>query len=480
MSVLGVDVGNSGCRVAVFDEQLFQLAAATRSYPPDDVRAEEIRDVVFDGIREVNRQCAHDPVTALAIGAMGETAVGIDGAGRPVTALRMSHHRQGEAQLAGIAARIGPERIRSKTGQPVHAMFTLSHLAWAPAERPEWRKARLILDIGGYLLHALGGPAVFDYTLAARTLAFDTEHRRWDAELLDAAGCPGDRLPPALAVGTAIGEVATDLAASLGFRGRPTLVTGGHDQACAFWGAGADRAGQPVLSLGTTECLTTAHAGRPGALIEANYAAYPVDDGDQWLSLAGTQAGGSAMLWLADLVRRPLTELLDRLPPTPAQALCLPHLLGSGSLENDPDSRGAFTGLSLATTPPDLLLALLEASGFETAKVLGVLRSVGPVADAVRMVGGGIRHARAVSARADAAGVTMTPVPGHSAARGAAILAGAGAGRWSRESAAAAVRTAPAVPPDPAHADWYRRRRAQQARLYPLLSEVISPEVITA
>lgn len=223
----------------------------------------------------------------------------------------------------------------------------------------------------------------------------------------------------------------------------------------------------------------------PGRPIEANYAAYPVDDGDQWLSLAGTcRRVGDAV------ARRPGPAAAGRAArsagkPTPAQALCLPHLLGSGSLENDPDSRGAFTGLSLATTAPDLLLALLEASGLETAKALGVLRSVGPVAEAVRVVGGGIRHARAVSARAGhAAGVTMIPVPGHSAARGAAILAGAGAAGGAGD-ATAAVRTGQPVHPDPAHGAWYRRRRAQQARLYPLLSdinspEVISPEVITA
>ena len=134
MSMLGIDLGNSGCRVVAFDDQLTEIAAAALNYrpggtPADGLRLAEVRDVVFAGIRAVNGQCADDPVTGVSVSAMGETLVGVDADGRAVTELRMSHHRQGQSRFEAIVDRIGAERIRSITGQPVHAMFTLSHLA---------------------------------------------------------------------------------------------------------------------------------------------------------------------------------------------------------------------------------------------------------------------------------------------------------------------------------------------------------------
>lgn len=478
MSVMGIDVGSSGCRVAAFSETLVELAACTRAYQPSqpdpgrwELDAGAVLQAVFACVVDVNTGLENDPVTAVSVGVMGETVIALDGRGEPLAPMVLSPDRRGESDIAAIADLIGADTIRARTGQPVHPMFSVATMAAWRRRAPFWPSIARIVDIAGYLLHQFGAPVVFDYTNASRTQAFDTVHRTWDTQLLAAADCPETLLPPPVPVGTPIGTMSADRSAEFGFVSPPTLVAGAHDQACAYWGAGLDRPGHPVLSVGTTECLTTAHAGRPGELIAQNYACYPVDDADSWLSLSGIPAGGSALLWLAGLHRQPLEELLDRLPATPAASLCLPHFLGSGTVENDPSSTAAFLGITLNTTAEDLLLAILESSGYEMANTLDVLRRYQRIPAAVRIVGGGTRHLRAVSARADAAGVTMTPVPGHSTARGAAMLAGVAAGIWpDRVAAGANIAVDGPATPSPATAAWFANRRHQYTQTYPTVA----------
>ena len=477
---MGIDVGTSGCRVAAFSESLAELSAATRSYQPSTPRpgiyeldAVAVVDAVFACIREVNSRLHADPVTAVSVGVMGETTIALDARGNPLGPMTLSPDRRGEADIARMAEEVGAESIRDRTGQPVHPMFSIATIAAWQRQGQFWPSVDRIVDIAGFLLHQLGASLVFDYTNASRTQAFNTRTRRWDGELLAAAGCQEWMLPPAVPVGTPIGAVGADAATRLGFVGAPILVTGAHDQACAYWGAGLDQPGHPVLSVGTTECLTTSLTGRPADLIEQNYACYPVDDSNIWLSLCGIPSGGSALLWLADLHRQSLDELLDRVPMTPATTLCLPHFLGSGTVENDPSSTAAFLGISLSTTAEDLLLAILESSGFEVAKTLEVLRLYQAIPAAIRVVGGGTRHSRAVSARADAAGIHLTPVPGHSTARGAAILAGVATGIWpDRAAAGEHVQLEVATGPNPATAAWFTGRRRQYAQAYPTLAAI--------
>jgi len=162
-------------------------------------------------------------------------------------------------------------------------------------------------------------------------------------------------------------------------------------------------------------------------------------------------------------------------PPGAGRLLFLPWLYGERSPIWDAQARGAFVGLSLASTRADLVRAVLEGAA------LGLRHNVEPAAaagfHARRLValGGGARSRLWTQIKAD---VLQRPVQSPAspddaggAAMGDAILAAVTAGLHPTLEAAVAAMTPPmhAVDPRPALAPVYDGLYAIYRELYPAL-----------
>ena len=222
------------------------------------------------------------------------------------------------------------------------------------------------------------------------------------------------------------------------------MVVGSHDQASAFLGGGGRFGEISVVSFGSSDCLTVGSPARPPTPVGTGLASYPMGDAG-WLTLAGTSAGGWTLDWFARLVgvrgQAERDALFEAAAGEPSDVLVLPHFAGSGTLDNDPHARGAVFGLTLETTREQLARAFLEAFGFEIRRIVDALSRRGVPVGEVHAVGGGARSVRSLGIRAAAAGIALTPVPGHAAARGAALQAG---------SASAGTHRLPTCPHRPA------------------------------
>jgi xylulokinase len=482
-TVLGIDVGTSGCRVAAYDAELREAAAATARYQVStprpgqaEIDADEVWGAVAGCMREVNAQLERSP-RALAIAPQGETVLPVGAGGEALAMAPISADARAAPETTAIAAAVGAQRLQVITGQPPHPMFSAGKIAWTRRVPGLWQRAVTFHCLGDFLALRLGVPPAIDYTMAARTMAFDCHQRAWSAEILDAAGIPEKVMPPAVPAGAELGRLPAGIAGSLGFTEPPVLVAGAHDQACALIGAGATEPGQAAVSLGTSECLTVSVDGWPGRLMGTGFPAYCLGESDRWIVLAGIPSGGSTLDWLAGLVGAGSHGALDRtaslIPAEHAQVLALPHFAGSGTAENDPLSRGAFVGLSHTTTAGELVRAVLEASGFEVARSVAALTAAGIKPRALRISGGGATAASHVQIRATASGLPLGVVPGHATARGAAMIAGAATGFYpSLSEAGGRIRPSWWAQPDPSTQHWYSQQRRRYALLYPALRPV--------
>jgi sugar (pentulose or hexulose) kinase len=494
-TVLGVDVGTSGCRVAAYDADLAEVAAAAARYPitaptPDraEIDADEVWAAVAGCTRKVNAHLAEGP-QAVAIAVQGETVVPVGAGGRVLAMAPIAVDMRAVAETASICRAVGPDRIRSITGQPPHPMFSVGKIAWLRREPQVWQRTAGVHCLGDLIARRLGVEPAIDYTMAARTMAFDTREGEWSAEILEAAGIPARWMPRAVPVGTELGRMSRDVSWDLGFADPPLVVAGAHDQACALWGAGATEPGQAALSLGTSECLTVSVPGWPAGLAASSFPMYRPWASDRWIVLAGIPSGGASLDWLAGLLgppaaQDPLSQLISSIPAEPARVLALPHLGGSGTAENDPLSRGAFIGLSHGTSRGELLRALLEASGFEAARSVHALTLAGIRITELRVTGGGtasgslgqagsLEQPSPIQVRASAAGLPLGVVGGQATARGAAMVAGGAIGLYPALNALGASIGPPAwVRPDPGTERWYQQQRARYALLYPALRPV--------
>jgi len=138
----------------------------------------------------------------------------------------------------------------------------------------------------------------------------------------------------------------------------------------------------------------------------------------------------------------------------------LPHVSAT------PGFGGTFSGVTLASTPVDIVRSLLEAVACNFSLSLERLRNCGVETNLVRATGGGARNAWWLQQMADVCGIPIEVVaqdePG---TFGAAILAGVGAGVY--ESVSEAVTRLVAVSrrfePDTQRGALYSAVRARLA-----------------
>ena len=300
-TVLGIDVGTSGCRAAAYGHDLSEAAAATARYQvslPAPGRAEIDADLVWaavaDCLRTVNDQLDRAP-QALAIAVQGEAVLPVGAGGEALAMAPITADNRATEETAAITATVGADRIRFLTGQPPHPMFSVGKIAWTRRDPALWQRAARFHCLGDFLAGRLGVRPAIDYTMAARTMAFDAHQGAWSPDILGAAGIPERLMPEVVPVGTPLGRIPADLAAGLGFADPPLVLAGAHDQACALLGAGAAEPGQAALSLGTSECLAVIVDGWPDGLAGTNFPAYRPFGSDQWIVLAGIPSGGGTL-----------------------------------------------------------------------------------------------------------------------------------------------------------------------------------------
>lgn len=188
--------------------------------------------------------------------------------------------------------------------------------------------------------------------------------------------------------------------------------------------------------------ILSAQVGFAGALVE-------------WLGREAFADLGGDYLRMAAEVPRPLRF---------RGIVCHPVFGRSASPRWDPaGARGAFLGLTLATTRGELLQAALEASCFSLRANLAWLeQQAGAAVDVLRCVGGATRNELWMQLKADISGRAVEAVTmEEAAALGAALLAGVGVGLHADHAAAAAQVALPAALYEPDE-----RRAASYARVF--------------
>jgi len=477
MSLLGIDLGTSGTRAAAFSETGELLSeysvpiSLSRTANLVETDAEAVLTAVYEAASNVATSAAllNDHVAALSFSVQGETVVPVDAQGMALASAPVSMDRRGTHAALVIGDQLGHAKFQRITGQPLHPMFSIFKIA---AGLPGWTDGvTSYLTLDAFISRRLGAAAVTDYSMAARTGAFDVNRLSWSDEILAAAESTAGfaiaprQLPETVATGTIIGRVSVDAAQRLNLPTGTPIVAGLHDQAASFVGAGGRRGGPSVYALGSSDCLTAVTAERPGNLAGTGFASYPLAESG-WVTLAGTAAGGWALDWFARLVDAPIATVFDAPSDLPPALLVLPYLAGSGTLDNDPSALGVVAGLTLATRRDELARAFLESTGYELAKIATALETRGIDVGTIRAVGTGSGSARALQIRASAADRQLVPVPRQSSARGAALLAGIGIGVFTSLDEVPDSLVGETVRPDPSYTDWYAMQRDNFANLF--------------
>lgn len=459
MSIIGLDVGTTGCKAIVFNDAGDIIGQAAREYPihtphPDwaEQDAEEVWQLAWQALSEAVEAARHDPPVSLALSVQGEAVIPVDQDGQPLRPAILGMDTRTGAENKWLADKFGGEELFQRTGMPLHTVNTLPKLLWLQRNETEvWQQASQFLLYEDFFLRRLSGQATISHCLASRTQMYDLTAGNWANDLLEACGIERDRLAPlAPARGGVVGTLRADLAGALSLK-KVTLASGGHDQACAALGSGVIETGLAMVSTGTAEVVEVAMAtpALNDVLRQGNISIYRHVVPGLYLAMALNHSGGLLLRWFRDTLgtaqmvearatgRDAYDLLLSGAPDGPTRLLVLPHFSGSGTPWFDTSSKGAILGMTFATTQADLAKAILEGLTFELRINLDLLREGGVSIQELHAVGGGARSPLWLQLKADICRVSLrVPEVTEAACLGAALLGGVAAGVYPDLNAA--------------------------------------------
>ena len=500
MSLLGIDVGTSGCKSAVFSETGDLLGLAYEEYNflhPQPGWAEldapavwqQIQRTIRKAVADAAGQAPTDPVRALCVSSMGEAVV-------PVTKNReilgpslLNFDARGDEFLPELAQGMPNERLYRLNGNTLGSPYTLTKLRWLKIHQPAlYGSADAFLHWSGFVAFMLGAEPRVDFSLANRTLLFDMEREDWSQELLDWAGLDREKLPEIVSPGQVIGALSPSIAEELGIPAGIPIVSGGHDQNCTAVGCGLIAPGAALYAMGTQLCATPVFTTRPDPALMIRRGLnteHHVAPG-QYVSFIYNQ-GGVLVKWFRDTFAQAehrqarnagqnlYTALFAEMPEKPSSILVLPHFTTTGPPHYINDSSGVIAGLKLETTRGEILKGILEAATFFLRACLEDLPADIPIG-AFTAAGGGSQSDVWVQLSADILGRPFFRSRIYEAgALGAAILAGVGAGMFPTLAAGvgAMVRMEQQFAPDPHKQRQYNEQYERYRSFAPQIEQIV-------
>lgn len=490
----GLDVGSTGCKIIVYDTdgntlgRVYRDCPITRAMGAHEADAQAIADTVMAVIREAAEK--YPGIAGIGVASFGESFVLLDENDAPLLPVMLYTDPRGETESAELAALLGEEAIVAIAGVKPAAMYSLPKLMWVKAHCPEvWQKVRRICLMEDYLVYLLTGRAQIDYSLAARTMAFDVHRLEWSRTLLDAAGVDPALLSTPVPTGTSAGAVKSALARELGLNPDTLIVSVSHDQVAAAIGSGVFDESCAVDGAGTVECITPVFTRCNDAVLSAGgYSIVPFITPGTYVCYAFSFTGGSLVKWVIDQFGgdaraeaaaegRDVYSVLDEAcADKPTGLLLLPHFAGAATPYMDSGSRGAILGLTLESTAADLYRAAMEGVCYEMRLNMEALAEGGVAIPALRSTGGGARNRMWLQMKADILGVPVTALATADAGTtGSAMLAGIACGAFSslQHAASAMVREKETFHPRPdrqaAYESVYQRYKKVYAAVRPLM-----------
>jgi len=498
MSLLGLDIGTTGCKAIVFDLEGRPLAHAYREYGviyPQPGWVEIDPNKVWQCVKEVISEVAHnvrsDPVRALSITTLGEAFTPIAKDGTVLSNSMTCVDSRGVEQTELWNRTLGKERVFQITGQPVHIGYSLPKLMWLKDEQPDiFHKAHKFLLYEDFAYFKLGLEPTIDYSLAGRTMAFDVREKKWSDEMFSTAGIDPEVMATPRSSGQVVGEIPASIADELGLPKGTIAVTGGHDQPVNALGGGVISEGVAVDGMGSTECVTVGFNEPPinSKMLAANYPVYSHVKPGMYISLAFSFTGGNLLRWYRDTFAQDAVReaektgtdvydlILREVPKEPTDVYVLPHFTGTGTPYMDPDSKGTITGLTLGTTREQFVKALVEGITYELRLNLETLEdAAGVKIDRLRAMGGGARSKMWLQLKADITGKEVVSLAvSECGCLGAAMLAGVGIGEYSSvdEAVEILVSEVDVYQPDLEMYRQYTEQFAIYSELYPELRDI--------
>jgi xylulokinase len=469
--LLGVDVGTTQTKAAVFDLDGHLLAAGRAGYPlyadPQTNAAEQDPAdwwaAAATAIGAAVAQVDANRLAAVSVGGQGPTVVALDGDRQPLARALTWMDLRATAEAAELGQR---------AGRPLPAYFFMPKVLWLKRARPEvYAAAQAFCQAWDFVAAQLTGELAVSSSAGIAP---------WHPELIEAGALDPAKFPEWRPMGERLGAVTPAAAHATGLPQGLPVVGGISDFFEGLIGSGAVRRGLACDNGGTSQgfsvCWDAPLAGE-GLLKFPSFVA------GQWYVGGPVSTTGKALDWwltsVLNAAEGDYSALDDvaAVPPGSERLLFLPYLAGERAPIWDPEARGVFFGLSLAHGRAHLTRAILEAVAYTLCHLIDRFQAAGGEVLEIRACGGQARSALWCRLKADATGcMVAVPEVTDAPVLGAAIIAGVGAGVFDGFVAGAGQMARPCdvYRPDPERHARYAGLYAVYRDLYPSVRSLYS------
>lgn len=492
MKIAGLDIGTTGCKCTVFDENGKYLGKAYRDYPSTrgigghEINVAVIMEAVYSAVREMAE--AYPDIAGIGVTSFGETFVLTDVEGTPLHTAMLYTDPRGAEECAELTEKLGARHIAAVTGLRPHEMYSIAKMMWIRRNRPEiYAQAKHAFLMASYVVFHLTGENVIDYSLASRTMAFDIIKLDWSEEMFAAAEIDRGLMPKVVPTGTKAGSLTETAAEKTGLKRDTAVVIISHDQVAAAVGAGAFNGDTAVDGAGTVECLTPVYDTLPevDAMFDGYFSAVPYVIPGSYVAYAFQYTGGALIQWCTDTLaakekeeaaKRGISvneyleaEYAGNHGREPSGLLVLPHFAGAATPYMDTGSKGAILGLTSDTSLPEIYYACLEGVAYELYLNYSRLERSGIHFTRLNATGGGAHSGVWMQMKADMLNLPITALKTVDAGTvGSAMLTGIATGlfRDLQDAAAKMVEETVTYTPDETIHKKYMANYARYEKIY--------------
>ena len=438
--MLGVDIGTSGCKTAVLDQNGTVISNSFKRYEtyyPKAGWAEQNPEDWYEAFKHTincifaKTKLQKRDIVSIGIDGMMSSPIFLGEKGKVLRSTIIWMDQRSVAQVKWLKQNLKNHLVLNS---PLTPTDLLSKILWVKENQPGiWKETRKILLPKDYIRFKLSKSFVTDWSDASATQLFNVENLSWSDEVCEVAGINKSKLPEAVSSTEVVGRVTKKTAMEIGLPEGIPLVAGCSDAAADNLTAGVIYPNQCLIRLGTCGALFMIIDKVPSDQSKRYYVIHYMPN--RWMIHLVTPAGLSKewfqqTFWKED--PRATNELFDAMAkkvPVGSQGLIFhPYLSGEHTPREDSKLRGSFIGITRHHTKEHFARAVLEGIAFSIKECFKVFEEINPAIKSIRAVGGGMKSLLWREIITDMLGIEIEIPAFEDASFGAGLLGGIGIG----------------------------------------------------
>lgn len=414
---MGIDIGTSSVRAALFDLQGKQVGLSQEEYPmicQEQGMGELDPEVIFDKLIKVVKECigrlgsSSKNLEAIGISTQMHSFMAIDKDGKPLTNVITWADSRPSSQADNIKELFDYNSMCHNTGCRVqHPMYPLSKILWLKEAKPEiFKKTYKFVTIKEYILFKLYGEFVIDITDASATACFNIRSFEWDKYILEnVLSIDNSLFGEPVECTHILKKMNPTYAAVMGLNPDIPVAIGSGDGIMANVGCGVFDDTSMTSTVGTSGALRISVDSPLLDPLRKTWCYCFTKD--KWVAGGAINNGGIVLKWIRDDYRKQFEHeakaaeiksvyaLFDRyaeeIPSGSEGLLFLPFLTGERSPNWNAGARGTLHGLQLLHNKKHLIRAAMEGVMFRMFSVYEAITELNNNVKQIKANGGYIK-----------------------------------------------------------------------------------------